>query len=141
MAVTDMTESLPWWARGAMPQSQGPVAPQGASQQAWLDYLSSMFGVGAAQAGENDPTAALNAALKARPPGPPPPDNRIPPTLPPAGPPGPQGPPGYLNSTSATPPGSPGSPFSPPDLTARTPVNPNAPAPAAQPVSAAAPAA
>ena len=156
MAVTDMTESLPWWARGAAPQGQGPVAPQGANQQAWLDYLSSMFGVGAAQAGENDPIATLNEALKNRQPGPPAADNTIPPTLPP----GPQGPPGYLGSTGATPPLTPGGDprgpdvamnqitgmgggatnpgFAPPGITPGR-VNPNVPTPAAQPVSAAAP--
>ena len=73
MAVTDLTDSLPWWARqsgaGAMPgpgATGGPAAaPQGAGgaagggNAAWLQYLQQMFGPGAAQAAGNDPMAAL----------------------------------------------------------------------------------
>jgi hypothetical protein len=103
MAVTDMTESLPWWARGGMPQSQGPVPPQGGDAQAWLRYLASFAGLGSAQAGENNPVAALNEALKNRPPGPPAPDNTIQPTLPPGPAPAPAGPPQFPTSPPPTP--------------------------------------
>jgi len=72
MAVTDLTDSLPWWARqGAGPTGGPGAAPQGAgvggqpppgmNQQAWLAYLMSMFGPGAAQAAENDPMGTLRS--------------------------------------------------------------------------------
>lgn len=54
MAVTDLTDSLPWWTRqgagptggpGAAPQGGGVGGqpPPGVSPQAWLAYLSQMF--------------------------------------------------------------------------------------------------
>jgi hypothetical protein len=48
MAVTDLTDSLPYWARQGGPGAAGgPTgAPQGAGDsQAWLQYLSQMYGI------------------------------------------------------------------------------------------------
>ena len=106
MAVTDLTDSLPWWARqggpgptggpGAAPQGSGGVGgqpPPGMNQQAWLQYLMQMFSPGAAQAGEAPPSASNGgpspddiAALKAAQANPtaPIPNNDI---VPPVGPP------------------------------------------------------
>jgi hypothetical protein len=92
MAVTDLTDSLPYWARQGVGYGGGPgptggpgSAPMGAGNSAsWLQYLQQMFGPQAAQAAENDPIAALNSKLQTNPPGPPPPDNTI---TPPVGPP------------------------------------------------------
>jgi hypothetical protein len=69
MAVTDLTDSLPYWARQGVGYGGGPgptggpgSAPMGAGNSAsWLQYLQQMFGPQAAQAGENDPMAALRA--------------------------------------------------------------------------------
>ena len=69
MAVTDLTDSLPYWARQGIGYGGGPgptggpgAAPMGAGNSAsWLQYLQQMFGPQAAQAGENDPMAALRA--------------------------------------------------------------------------------
>ena len=52
MAVTDLTENLPWWARqGPGPTGTPAAAPMGAGGQpgagnsaSWLQYLSQMFG-------------------------------------------------------------------------------------------------
>lgn len=134
MAVTDLSDGLPYWARQGQGYGGGPgptggpaAAPQGGpGSAAWLQYLMQMFGPGAAQAGESNPIATLNAGGT-----PPVPNNAI---VPPVGP-------------AASPPGPPmGPPQSPtPWFTgSNNPMpwrgpNPNAPAPAAQPVSAAAP--
>jgi len=67
MAVTDLTDSLPWWARGGAGPTGGPGAapqgsgvggqpPQGVNQQAWLQYLMQMFSPGSANAAEAPPT-------------------------------------------------------------------------------------
>src|SRR5580704_4173628 len=69
MAVTDLTDSLPYWARQGVGYGGGPgptggpgSAPMGAGNSAsWLQYLQQMFGPQAAQAAENDPMAALRA--------------------------------------------------------------------------------
>ena len=61
MAVTDLTDSLPYWARQGVGYGGGPgptggpgAAPQGAGgSAAWLQYLQQMFGPGAAQAAQN----------------------------------------------------------------------------------------
>jgi hypothetical protein len=58
MAVTDLTDGLPWWARqGAGPTAGPAAAPQGAggppgagNSASWLQYLSQMFGISPAQA-------------------------------------------------------------------------------------------
>jgi len=58
MAVTDLTDDLPWWTRQGAGPTGGPAAtPQGAGGQpgagdstSWLNYLSQMFGVSPAQA-------------------------------------------------------------------------------------------
>jgi len=63
MAVTDLTDSLPWWARqgagptggpGAAPQGSGVGGqpPPGVNQQAWLQYLMQMFSPNSASAAE-----------------------------------------------------------------------------------------
>ena len=61
MAVTDLTDSLPWWARGGAggpgptggtegtPQGAGGQ-PGGPDGQAWLQYLSQMYGISPQQA-------------------------------------------------------------------------------------------
>jgi hypothetical protein len=59
MAVTDLTDSLPWWARGGA-GGPGPTGgpegtPQGAGGlpgggPAWLQYLSQMYGIDPSQA-------------------------------------------------------------------------------------------
>jgi hypothetical protein len=64
MAVTDLTDSLPYWARqgvGGPGPTGGPgSAPMGAGNSAsWLQYLQQMFGVSPANAAENSPVAAL----------------------------------------------------------------------------------
>jgi hypothetical protein len=104
MAVTDLTDSLPWWARqGGAPQSGAPTPPGAHGMTSWLDYLASMFNT-PAQAGEAPPTnggpspddiEALKAAQAAQggQGGPPAPDNRIPVVLPPQPTPRPAGPP------------------------------------------------
>lgn len=155
MAVTDMTESLPWWARqGGQPQPGAATPPGAHGMTSWLDYLASMFN-SPAQAGEPDINAILNSG------GTPPVNNDISPAAPVAAA-IQQQPPGYLGSTGATPPLTPGGDprgpdvamnritgmgggatnpgYQPPGITPGR-VNPNAPAPAAQPVSAVAPAA
>src|SRR6478672_10618040 len=48
MAVTDMTDSLPWWARQGAPQGGPGATPMGANGVGWLQYLSQMFGPEAA---------------------------------------------------------------------------------------------
>jgi hypothetical protein len=61
MAVTDLTDSLPYWARQGVGYPGGPgptggpgTAPQGAGNSAsWLQYLMQMFGPGAAQAAQD----------------------------------------------------------------------------------------
>jgi hypothetical protein len=58
MAVTDLTDSLPYWARQGVGYGGGPgptggpgAAPQGAGgSAAWLQYLQQMFGINSAQA-------------------------------------------------------------------------------------------
>ena len=63
MAVTDLTDSLPWWARNGSGLAQGPgptgtpsAAPMGAGgapggdSTAWLQYLSQMYGISPQQA-------------------------------------------------------------------------------------------
>ena len=61
MAVTDLTDSLPWWARNGSGSPQGPgavgttsAAPQGAGGQPggadWLQYLAQMYGISPQQA-------------------------------------------------------------------------------------------
>jgi hypothetical protein len=61
MAVTDLTDDLPWWTRQGAGPTGGPAAtPQGAgggqqppgggNSASWLQYLSQMFGVSPAQA-------------------------------------------------------------------------------------------
>jgi hypothetical protein len=70
MAVTDLTDSLPYWARQGVGYGGGPgptggpgSAPMGAGNSAsWLQYLQQMFGVSPANAAESDPTAAPRAA-------------------------------------------------------------------------------
>jgi hypothetical protein len=66
MPITDLTDSLPWWANqggptggpGAAPQGGGAAsapaggAPAGVSQQDWLAYLQQMFGISPAQSGQ-----------------------------------------------------------------------------------------
>jgi hypothetical protein len=60
MAVTDLTDDLPWWTRQGAGPTGGPAAtPQGAGGQpgagnsaSWLDYLSQMFGISPAQAAQ-----------------------------------------------------------------------------------------
>jgi hypothetical protein len=106
MAVTDMTDSLPWWAtQGTQDGGMPGGAPGGPSGASWLQYLQQMFGISPAQAGElQDPTAALRSALASRQTQSGPPDipvgpNTVPQIQPPQPP---QGPPGYLRSTSAT---------------------------------------
>jgi hypothetical protein len=68
MAVTDLTDSLPYWARQGVgyPGGPGPTggpgsAPMGAGNSAsWLQYLQQMFNpISSANAAENNPTAAL----------------------------------------------------------------------------------
>jgi hypothetical protein len=112
MAVTDLSQDMPWWARQSPPQGYGggpgptggpSAAPQGggASSQDWLRYLMQMAGMGSAQAAEApqtnggpspDDIQALRAAQAN--PTPPIPNNAIvPPVGPPPAPPGPvQGP-------------------------------------------------
>ena len=69
MAVTDLTDSLPYWARGAGPTGGPAAAPQGGSDAAppagvsmqdWLTYLQQMMGISSANAGTQDINAALN---------------------------------------------------------------------------------
>jgi hypothetical protein len=66
MAVTDLTDSLPWWARGGGPTGGPGAAPQGSgvggqpppgmNQQAWLQYLMQMFNpISSASAAEVPP--------------------------------------------------------------------------------------
>jgi hypothetical protein len=102
MAVTDLTDSLPYWARQGGPgPTGGPgAAPMGAGNGvSWLQYLQQMFGPSAAQAGENDPIAALNRQLQTNPSGPPPADNTLtPPVGPPPAPPMPARPAGVSAS-------------------------------------------
>ena len=54
MAVTDLTDSLPYWARqgaGAGPTGGPGAAPQGSgNSQDWLNYLSQMYGITPQQA-------------------------------------------------------------------------------------------
>jgi len=63
MAVTDLTDSLPYWARQGVGYGGGPgptggpgAAPMGAGNSAsWLQYLQQMFGISPAQADELPP--------------------------------------------------------------------------------------
>jgi hypothetical protein len=58
MAVTDLTDSLPWWTRNGAGATGAPAGtPQGAGglpgsgdSASWLQYLSQMFGISPAQA-------------------------------------------------------------------------------------------
>ena len=68
MAVTDLTDSLPYWARQGVGYGGGPgptggpgSAPMGAGNSAsWLQYLQQMFNpISSANAAENNPVAAL----------------------------------------------------------------------------------
>ena len=156
MAVTDMTDSLPWWARqGASPTGAGPQPPQGGSQQAWLDYLASMFNpVGSAQAGEVSAGGFPPAAIAALNQGgtPPVPNNGL--TVPPATasvPPGyagstgvssgdPRGPDAAMNRITGMAPGVVNPGYQPPGIVPGR-VNPNAPSAAATPAAALHPAA
>ena len=153
MAVTDMTQQLPWWARqGAGPTGGPAAAPQGASSQDWLNYLMSMAGVGSAQAGQPDINKILNSGgtppvpnnsivPPTGPPGPPAP----PPPGPPMGPPSPLAQPGGSDPMQASP-GALGTTVGQPNWfqalananpgVAGPPMSPNVPSPAAQPVSA-----
>jgi hypothetical protein len=75
MAVTDLTDSLPYWARQGGPgPTGGPgAAPMGAGNGvSWLQYLQQMLGPQAAQAGDNPQIAALKAAAAAQANGAPP---------------------------------------------------------------------
>lgn len=116
MAVTDLSDSLPYWARqggpgptggpGAAPQGSG--APPGGNSTDWLQYLSQMFGVSPAQAATmmqsgGGPGNPVMASMQIppdynRPPGFPPGDNPVQPPPPqpgpPPGPPQPGPPPG-----------------------------------------------
>ena len=72
MAVTDLTDSLPYWARQGGPGATGgPTgAPQGGpGSPAWLQYLSQYFGISPAQAAtlaqNGGPSPDDIAALKA----------------------------------------------------------------------------
>lgn len=68
MAVTDLTDSLPYWARGGGPgPTGGPgAAPMGGGNSAsWLEYLQQMFG-SPAQADTLTQNQQLNALLAAR---------------------------------------------------------------------------
>jgi hypothetical protein len=109
MPVTDLTDSLPWWAQqGGGPPGGGQQPPGGGNSAGWLQYLAQMFGISPAEAAEGPqprpavgaaaPPVQLPGATPALPPG-----TTMPPTQPPA-PLQQQGPPGYLNSTSAVPP-------------------------------------
>jgi hypothetical protein len=142
MPVTDLTESLPWWAQqGGAPGGQQPPG----SSQGWLQYLSQMYGISPQQAatmmqsggnpadmpsadasnmvadapvvrpgpGAANPPFQLPGATAALPSG-----TTMPPTQPPA-PLQQQGPPGYLNSTSAVPPIQPPTPPNPTTMPAR----------------------
>jgi hypothetical protein len=71
MAVTDLTDSLPWWARQGQGPSGGPGAapqgggvggqpPPGVDQQSWLNYLMQMFSPASANAAEPDINSILN---------------------------------------------------------------------------------
>jgi hypothetical protein len=127
MPVTDLTESLPWWAQqGGAPGGQQPPG----SSQGWLQYLSQMYGISPQQAatmmqsGGNPadmPSADASNMVADAPVVRPAPGAANPPfqlpgataalpsgtTMPLTQPPAPlqqQGPPGYLNSTSAVPP-------------------------------------
>jgi len=152
MAVTDMTESLPWWARqgvggygspggpGGAPQASG--GPPGASSTDWLRYLLQMASPSSANAAEApSPIAVLNAG------GTPPVNNDIvPPVGPPPAPAQPQPDPAATHMPFPQDPGPaathmpyPGQ-IDPRGYFAPSVANPNAPAPAAQPVSASAPA-
>jgi hypothetical protein len=90
MAVTDLTDSLPYWARQGVgyPGGPGPTggpgsAPMGAGNSAsWLQYLQQMFGPGAAQAADLDghgdgnnppvsPNPLLGSSVGMNPPQPP----------------------------------------------------------------------
>ena len=183
MAVTDLTDSLPWWARngsgaaqGAGPTGTPSATPMGAGGQpgsgdsaSWLQYLSQMFGVSPAQAGELSQNGLpLGATWALNHGGTPPVNNSINAgVVPPAGapqqqPPGPPvgagmldqsgvvrmgGPNGVLNTQPPTGASAPvGASLLDQSGVGRSPagvltpgVNPNAPAPNAQPVSAAAP--
>ena len=64
MAVTDLTDSLPWWARqgpgptgGLAAAPSGGGGPPGAQGMSWLQYLQQMFGRAAIR-----PTAVANAS-------------------------------------------------------------------------------
>jgi hypothetical protein len=144
MAVTDLSQEMPWWARqGAGPTGGPSAAPQGggASSQDWLQYMMQMAGVGSAQAADNPQIAALKAAAAAQAGGAPPqagPANIPvgPSTIPPQQPPGP--PPGqgaspapWFNSGNTPMPWN-GPTAQPPPR----PIDPNVASPAAQPVSA-----
>lgn len=80
MAITDLTDSLPYWARQGVGYGGGPgptggpgSAPMGAGNSAsWLQYLQQMFGPDAAQAADNPQIAALKAAAAAQANGAPP---------------------------------------------------------------------
>jgi hypothetical protein len=75
MAVTDLTDSLPYWARQGGPGPTGGPgsAPMGAGNSAsWLEYLQQMFAPQAAQAADNPQIAALKAAAAAQANGAPP---------------------------------------------------------------------
>ena len=61
MAVTDLTDSLPWWTRGGAGPTGGPAAtpqgggdpsnpPPGVDPAQWLRYLYQMSGLGSANA-------------------------------------------------------------------------------------------
>ena len=152
MAVTDMTESLPWWARGAGPTGQGPAPPRGGNSAAWLQYLASMFSPSSANAAEApvsaanggpspDDIAALKAAQAAGPQTQPPDvpaaaphaaAHTHPPPPDPAPPPKPIPPDPRPAATHMPFPGQ----IDPRGYFAPSVANPNAPAPAAQPVSA-----
>ena len=148
MAVTDLTDSLPYWARqggagpgatggpAAAPQGSGglPQPPPGVDPAQWLQYLSQMFSPGAAQAAGNDPMAALRSG-----------GSPVPQALSGGGPPVPPGlgqgaqpmrppnsagmPPGALSSANL------GAFNNMPAPSGGGGLNPNAPSPAAQPVS------
>ena len=72
MAVTDLTDALPWWARQGAGPTGGPAAapsggagPPGAQGMGWLQYLQQMFGQGGNPADVPSPDAKPMAMMKA----------------------------------------------------------------------------
>lgn len=148
MAVTDLTDALPWWVTGAAPRAGAPTPPgaRPGGMTSWYDYLVSMMNpVGSANAAEPSVVDQLNRG------GTPPVNNAINPAaaIPPANPPPYAGVQPGLSAPNYTSPmlaagATPGAGLSSPavipapggGVTAPGAFNPNAPAQAASPVSA-----